>query len=156
MNKDRNKAVPASYLLLRKGEEILLMRRKGSGYYDGWYSVPAGHVEAGELSIDALLRETKEELGITLDKDDVRLVHTMYRTKHDETGDRADLFFEATKWTGEITNTEPHKCDDIQWFPLDALPENMMHHVRVAIKSVEHGVAYSELGLDRIVRNPSI
>src|SRR3989338_5936786 len=114
MPKERNNAVPASYLILRKGKEILFMRRKGSGYYDGWYSVPAGHVEAGELPVDALLRETKEELGITLDKNDARLVHTMYRTKHDETGDRADLFFKVAKWAGEITNAEPHKCDDIK------------------------------------------
>ena len=153
--RDRNKAVPASYLLLRKGDGILLMRRKGSGYYDGWYSVPAGHVEAGELPIDALVRETKEELGITLDKDDIRLVHTMYRTKHNETGDRVDLFYISTRWNGEIANTEPHKCDDIQWFSVSALPENMMHHVRAAIESVENGVTYSELGLDRIVQNPS-
>jgi len=155
MPKERNKAVPASYLILRKGHEILLMRRKGSGYYDGWYSVPAGHVEAGELPIEALLRETKEELGIVLDKNGVRLIHAMYRTKHDETGDRVDLFFEATKWDGEITNAEPHKCDDIKWFPLNALPENMMHHVREAIGDIESGVGYSELDLDRIVQNPS-
>lgn len=155
MTKDRNKSVPASYLLLRKGEKILLMRREGSGYYDGWYSVPAGHVEAGELPIDALVRETKEELGIILGNNDVRLVHTMYRTKHDETGDRVDLFFEAAKWTGEITNTEPHKCDDVRWFSIDSLPKNIMHHVREAIENIENGISYSELGLDRIVRNPS-
>ena len=155
MPKDRNKAVPASYLLLRKGEDILLMRRKGSGYYDGWYSVPAGHVEDGELPVDALLRETKEELSITIDKNDVRLVHTMYRTKHDETGDRIDLFFVSTKWEGEITNAEPHKCDDIRWFSIENLPENIMHHVREVIENVENGVAYSELSLDRIAQSPS-
>ena len=155
MSKERNKTVPASYLLLRKGKEILLMRRKGSGYYDGWYSVPAGHVEAGELPMDALMREIKEELSIILDKDDIRLIHTMYRTKHDETGDRVDFFFAATKWAGEITNTEPHKCDDIRWFALDTLPENMMHHVKEAIENVGNGINYSELGLDRISRNPS-
>ena len=131
------------------------MRRKGSGYYDGWYSAPAGHVEAGELPMDALMREIKEELSIIFDKDDIRLIHTMYRTKHDETGNRVDLFFTATKWAGEITNTEPHKCDDIRWFAIDALPENMMHHVKEVIENVENGISYSELGLDRVVSNPS-
>ena len=155
MSKERNKTVPASYLLLRRGNEILLMRRKGSGYYDGWYSVPAGHVEAGELPMNALIREIKEELSIVLDKDDIRLVHTMYRTKHDETGDRVDFFFAATRWAGEITNREPHKCDDIRWFAIDALPKNMMHHVKGAIENMESGIGYSELGLDRVVRNPS-
>jgi len=153
--RDRNKAVPASYLILQQGNKILLMRRQGSGYYDGWYSVPAGHVEEGELLTDCLIRETKEELGIDLDKKDIRLVHTMYRTKHDETGDRADYFFLVTKWHGEPRICEPRKCDDIRWFSREALPENMMHHVREAVECVGKGVSYSELGRDRIPQNPS-
>ena len=92
MKKERNKAVPAVYLVLKKGDEILLMRRQGSGYYDGWYSVPAGHVEEGELPLEGLIRETTEELGIDLNPKYIHLVHTMYRTKHDKTGDRTDLF----------------------------------------------------------------
>ena len=124
MQKERNKAVPAVYLFLRKGDEILLMRRQGSGYYDGWYSVPAGHVEAGELPLEGLVREIVEELGIVIDPKDIKLVHTMYRTKHDETGDRVDLFFLSTKWSGEIRIMEPDKCDNIEWFPISALPEN--------------------------------
>lgn len=153
--KDRNKAVPAVYLILRRGREVLLMRRQGSGYYDGWYSVPAGHVEAGELPMDCLIREAKEELGIDFDKSDIRCVHTMYRTKRDETGDRADYFFTATKWQGEPSIRESSKCDDLRWFPIAALPGKMMHHVKEAVEHIENGVVYSELGLDRIVKNPS-
>jgi len=152
---ERNKAIPAAYLLLRRGNELLLMQRQGSGYYDGWYSVPAGHVEAGELPVDCLVRETKEELGIDVDKSDVRFAHAMYRTKHDETGDRADYFFTAAKWQGEPSIREASKCDDLRWFPIDALPENTMHHVQEAVEHIENGVAYSELGVDRIVKNPS-
>lgn len=151
MSKERNKAVPAVYLFLKKGEEILLMQRQGSGYYDGWYSVPAGHVEAGELPIDGLVREVSEELGITIDPKDTHLIHIMYRTKHDETGDRFDLFFVADKWQGEINNTEPHKCSEIGWFQTNKLPENMMHHVKTALQNFENGVLYSELNLEHIV-----
>ena len=155
MSKERNKAIPAVYLFLKKEEKILLMRRQGSGYYDGWYSVPAGHVEAGELPLGGLVREVAEELGITIDPKDAHLVHTMYRTDHDETGDRVDLFFEAIKWSGEITNAEPHKCDDIRWFPMKALPEKIMHHVRDALRNIENGVSYSELDIEHITLNPS-
>ncbi len=150
MPKQRNKAVPAVYLILKKGDNILLMRRQGSGYYDGYYLVPAGHVEAGELPIEGLVRETSEKLGITINPNDAHLAHTMYRTKHDETGDRADLFFIVEKWSGEIKNIEPNKCDDIRWFPIKNLPENMMHHVREAIQNIEKGIIYSELGVGYI------
>jgi len=153
--KERNKAVPAVYVFLKKGDTILLMRRRGSGYYDGWYSIPAGHVEAGELPFKALEREVKEEVGIELDKEHTTFAHSMYRTKHDETGDRVDYFYVSTQWKGEPTICEPHKCDDMQWFPLQALPENLMHHVREALQRIERGELYSELGIDQIVQNPS-
>ncbi len=156
MSFSRSKAVPASYLILEKEGRILLMRRQNSGYYDGWYSVPAGHVEEGELPIDCLIRETEEEIGIKLEKENIKPAHAMYRTKHDETGDRADYFFVATKWDGEPVIAEPHKCDEMRWFPKDALPENLMHHVRDAIESIACGEVYSELGMDRIVLNPNI
>lgn len=131
------------------------MRRKGSGYYDGWYSVPAGHVEAGELPVAGLIREVVEELGITIETENANLAHTMYRIKHDETGDRVDLFFTVSKWSGNISNTEPHKCDDIQWFPVDALPKNTMHHVKDALQNIENGILYSELDLEHITLNPT-
>jgi len=152
---DRNQAVPASYLILKDNDKVLLARRVNTGYYDGYYSIPAGHIEAGELPIDALLREVKEEIGIDVVRDSVSLAHTMYRTKHDPTGDRADYFFVATEYKGNIENKEPHKCDDIQWFPLDELPEKTMHHVRDAIEAIEKGIIYSELGMDKITKNPN-
>lgn len=145
MTKERKKATPAVYLFLRKGVEILLGRRQNSGYYDRWYSVPAGHVEFGELPIGGLIREMKEELDITINSKDLRLVHIMYRAKHDETGERLDLFFEAKKWSGEIKINEPHKCDDLRWFPVKKLPKNMMHHVKMALENVRKGIFYSEI-----------
>lgn len=150
--KERNKAVPAVYLVLQKGHDVLLMRRQGSGYYDGWYSIPAGHVEAGELPLDSVIRESEEELGIRMVKKDLKLVHTLYRTKSDESGDRADYFFVATQWGGEPSIREPKKCDDIKWFSLDGLPENTMHYVRDVLGYVRDGISYSEFGLDRIVK----
>ncbi|MBI2426553.1 MAG: NUDIX domain-containing protein [Candidatus Kerfeldbacteria bacterium] len=151
----RNRAVPASYLILRRGRnEILLMRRKGSGYYDGWYSVPAGHVDKGELPKQCIIREMKEELGIDLAMDDVELAHTMYRTATDETGDRAEYFFITEMWTGVPKICEPKKCDDLRWFPITALPEQMIHHVRDAVGCIEKGIVYSEYTRDRIPPKP--
>ena len=151
---ERNRATPAVYLLLQRGGEILLMRRKGS-YYNDWYTVPAGHVEAGELPTEALARETKEEVGITINPNDVQLAHTMYRTKHDETGDRVDLFYSVKSWSGEIANMEPEKCSEIGWFSRTSLPEKLMHHVGRAILDIEKGVSTSELSLEEVALNPT-
>ncbi len=152
--KERHKVTPASYLILRKGDEILLMLRQNTSYYDGWYTVPSGHVEEGESPIDAVIRETKEEIGLDLDRASIKHALTMYRVGT-ETGDRADYFFKVTNWQGEPINAEPMKCVEIGWFSIRSLPENLMHHVKDALECIEKHISYSELGLDRVVKNPS-
>lgn len=155
MANERHKAVPAVYLILKKANHILLIRRKNTGYFDGWYTCPSGHVEEGELPLEALARESLEEVGISIDTNKAKLVHTMYRTKHDPTGDRADYFFELNEWQGEIINAEPTKCDDLQWFDLDALPKNLIPHERLAIENFKKDITYSQLGIDDVVLNPN-
>ncbi len=98
--KIRNKPVPAVYILLEKEGKILLGRRMNTGYQDGNYQVPAGHVEEGELPTEAIIREAKEEVNVDLSLNDLELVHVEYRPKHDPSGDRIDLFFKAKKWGG--------------------------------------------------------
>jgi len=71
MHKDRNKSIPAAYMIFRKERKILLGRRQNTTYYDGWYGVPAGHVDTGELPLSAGIREAKEEIGIDIDPKDV-------------------------------------------------------------------------------------
>ena len=47
---------------------VLLSRRYQTGWHDGEYSVPAGHVEAGETVTQAALREAREEVGLELSR----------------------------------------------------------------------------------------
>ncbi len=145
---ERNKATTAVYLLLRKDDKVLIARRCNTGYEDGNYQVPAGHIDAGELPTEAMIREAKEEVGIDLKKEDLKLVHVSFRPKHDETGDRVDYFFEAVRWSGQVIIAEPEKCDDLCWVKPTELPENVTPHVRVAIECTERGEVFSELGID--------
>lgn len=142
--KERHKAVPAVYLILKKDDQILIARRCNTGYQDGNYHVPSGHVEEGELPIEALIREAKEEIGITLESSNVNFAHMLYRLREDQTGERVDLFFTAEHWSGEVKNMEPNKCDDIIWVATSNLPENFTPYVRAVIGHILQGVLYSE------------
>ncbi len=148
-------AVPAVYLIAKREEKILLMRREGSGYFDGWYGLPAGHVEKGELPMQTLVRESQEEAGIAIDATRTRLAHAMYRTAHDATGDRVDYFFETDAWEGEPRIMEPHKCSDVLWAPLTDLPQNTVPSVRDALDAVRRGKIYSELDRAHTIPSPS-
>ncbi len=136
--------VGASYLFLIKDNKILLQRRFQTGFEDGNYGVPAGHLDGGETAREGGAREIREEIGIEIQPEDLQVVHVMHRrAAHDE---RFDFFLAAETYTGTITNNEPHKCDDLQFFPLDNLPENMVDYVRVAILHYQSGTLYSEYG----------
>jgi 8-oxo-dGTP pyrophosphatase MutT (NUDIX family) len=144
-SKDRFKLIPSVYLLLRSKGKILLLRRANTGYQDGTYSLIAGHLDGDELGTEGMMREAKEEAGITVLAKDLRLVHTAHRLSRNQVGqERVDLFFEATKWEGKIVNNEPEKCDDLSWFDVDNLPHQMLPFIRLVIEDVENGINYSE------------
>jgi 8-oxo-dGTP diphosphatase len=134
----------AVHLFLIKNGKILLLRRANTGYEDGNYSVPAGHIDGGESASSAMIREAREEAGITLISEHLDVIHVMHRIKDNE--ERIDFFFSASQWQGEIVNAEPDRCDDLSWFHLNELPENIIPYVRSALEKSGRGLAYSEFG----------
>lgn len=142
MAKERFKIIPAAYLILIKDNKILLSRRYNTGYRDGEYSFPAGHLNGNETFKQAMVREAKEEIGVILAAADLELVHTMNRRIPDN--ERIDLFFTAKKWQGEPKIMEPEKCDDLNWFGLNNLPRNIIPCIKQAIDSVLNNIIYSE------------
>lgn len=144
MAKERHQNVPASYLVLIKDNKILLQRRFNTGYEDGKYSMVAGHVDEGENFTEAIIREAKEEAGVELKAEDLKVVHVMHRKSIDS--ERVDVFFIADKWGGEIKNREPHKCDDLSWFDLNDIPQNAIPYIKQAVDCIKNKIFYSEQG----------
>lgn len=141
---ERFKLISAVHLFLIKDDKILLLRRKNTGYEDGNYSVPAGHLDGNEPATHAMARESLEEAGITINPKDLQVVHAMHRlTPKDE---RVDFFLITDKWVGQPIITEPEKCDDLSWFAIDSLPDNIIPYVRSAIENYQKKVYYSEFG----------
>jgi 8-oxo-dGTP pyrophosphatase MutT (NUDIX family) len=136
----------AVFLIPRRKNEILLLRRYNTGWHDGEYSLVSGHIDGQESFTAALCREAREEAGITIAPKDVRCVHVMNRHDTDDHKEYVDMYFEASTWEGEITNMEPGKCDDLRWFPTGALPRNVVPAVRYALEQCRDGVSYSEYG----------
>jgi 8-oxo-dGTP diphosphatase len=140
---DRFKVIVAVHLFLIKDNRILLTRRFNTGWSDGLYSVPAGHVEPGETVTQALIREAEEEVGIEIKSKDLEVAHVMHRLSDSE---RVDFFLTAQAWTGEPEIKEPDKCDHLRWVSLTKLPKNTIPYIRFALNEIRSGRTYSELG----------
>lgn len=84
MKKERPKLIPTAYLVLVRENKILLSRRFNTGFMDGMYSFPAGHLRDDyETLIEAVVREAREEIGVEIDVADLELVHVMHRKQRD-------------------------------------------------------------------------
>ena len=136
--------IGSAYLFLIKDKQILLQRRFNTGFEDGNYGVPAGHLDGGETARAGCAREIREEIGVTIEPEDLTVVHVMHRKAAKD--ERIDFFMTASVYEGEIVNNEPDKCDDLSWFPLNNLPLNMVEYVQVALQNYLKDVMYSEYG----------
>lgn len=146
MTQARFQVVPAAYLVLRRhgsrGEEVLLQRREGTTYMDGWWAcAAAGHVEPGESVVAAGVREAREELGLDLRESDLEPLATLHRTcaTHDPLEERFDIFFGVRRWEGEPRIGEPDKAAELGWFPLDDLPDRVVPHERTVLEALRAG-----------------
>lgn len=131
------------HLFFIRAGQILLSRRFQTGYMDGYYSVPAGHLEGDEPVRLAGVREASEETGLEIDPGQMEFAGVFHRREGDE---RVDFFFRVVDWPGQPVNREPQKCDDLRWFDLQALPQNTVPYVRQAIANLRRGVFFEEYG----------
>jgi ADP-ribose pyrophosphatase YjhB (NUDIX family) len=136
--------VPAVHLLLLKDRRVLLARRANTGYEDGKWSVPAGHLDGGESVRQAAVREASEEVGAELDLGNVRFAHVMHRRKPDE--ERVDFFVLCERWVGPVRIAEPEKCTELTWATATDLPYDTIPYVRHGIERALAGDPYSEFG----------
>ncbi len=131
------------HLLFLRQDQILLLRRFNTGYRDGEYSVPAGHLDGGETVMSAAAREAREEVGVKIGMSDMIFSSVMHRIEGDE---RIDFFVHAHKWQGEPFNAEPDKCDDLCWADINKLPANTVPYVRRALENHLSNIRFDEFG----------
>ena len=155
MYKDHYRALSAVFPIILKdvnGKKcILLHKRANTGYMDGmWDTAGSGHVDRGETATQAVVRECKEELGIRVEMCDVRFAHLSHNV--DSCGEETyyNIYFFIERFEGTPHIMEPEKCDGLDWFVVDKLPENMIPVRRADILCGMGDVRYSEYVDERI------
>lgn len=131
------------HLFFFRGDQLLMIRRFNTGFADGKYSVPAGHLDGGETVIAAARREALEEVGVRIEAQDIEFSGVMHRLDGEE---RVDFFVKVHRWDGEPFNAEPDKCDEIRWVDLNDLPANTVPYIRQAIRNYRQGTRFDEFG----------
>ena len=142
--KERLALVPYVALLLRQEQKILLIRRCNTGDCDGFYACAGGKIDGNESATQALIREAYEEIGIILKKEHLKIVHVLHSKRDIE--EAIGFFIEATIWENNPCLMEPDKCDDVIWFDIDSLPQNLFPGLKQVLEMLDKNIFYSEYG----------
>jgi len=130
--------MPGSYprvgvggVVMEDGKVLLLLRQKEPEA--GTWSLPGGRVEFMERLEDAVVRELREELGITVEVESLVCV-----TNHivpDENAHWVSPAYRVRRISGVPQNLEPGKTAAVEWFSLSNLPVNLSISARSALAS---------------------
>ncbi|MBI2032672.1 MAG: NUDIX domain-containing protein [Candidatus Levybacteria bacterium] len=146
MNKDRFKLIAAVSIILVRDDKVFLIRRQNTGWGDGQYCLPGGHLEGNETAKEAAIREAKEETGVSIKHRDLIFFNISHVIT---TSERIHIYFYATRWKGEAINNEKDKGDHADWFSLNKLPKNTLKISRAALNLYKKSIPYSEFGWNR-------
>jgi 8-oxo-dGTP diphosphatase len=120
-------------LIINNKNETLLMKRGPMSKNEiGFWSKPGGSVEFGEKVENAIKREIKEELDI-----EIELIKFLDYTDHiikSENQHWIAFNYLAKIIKGEPKIMEPDKHDEIKWFSLDDLPDNITQTTKEPIE----------------------
>jgi 8-oxo-dGTP diphosphatase len=134
-NNGRLKVVPAVFVAIINDGAVLLLRRANTNWMDGYYDLPAGHLEDREHLKDGALRELREEAGIKVASKDLKLIH-IHQNHHIPDAPHYGYIFQADTWEGEPKIMEKDKCDDMKFFSLNSLPDKITPYVKEALEKL--------------------
>lgn len=93
----------------------------------------------------SFVRELQEELSIEVEEVHIKIVHIAHRISDDRT--YFNIFAEIEKYKGEIKNTEPSKCSELQYLnPHEA--SDIVAFNREVLDFIEEAI-YSSQQFDR-------
>jgi 8-oxo-dGTP diphosphatase len=109
--------------VLREGDRVLLCHRSaGRRWYPDVWDLPGGHVEQGEDPKGSLVRELREELGITVSEPSGPPMREIRTATFDM------LIWLVDRWTGTPVNAAPEEHDAVAWFETSDLDRLRLAH----------------------------
>lgn len=134
-------------MIIEKNNKILFLKRHNISFH-GFWCLPTGKIEENESPLQAIIRETKEEVGVEVNPSLATIVasnvpniynpNLMYKD--------VNLFFLCKEFKHNPINMEPNKHIEMEWFNVESLPNPILDVVRQGIFQYSKGINYGDLG----------
>ncbi|MEU6992498.1 NUDIX domain-containing protein [Streptomyces sp. NPDC046465] len=123
--------------IVRRDGDILLGLRANC-FGAGTWGLPGGHLEPNESLRGAARRELAEETGIrALDLRVACVTDPDPAANH-----HMQIGVEVTDYTGDVHVREPDRCERWQFWPLDALPDDLFISSVGVLRSFRNGTLH--------------
>jgi 8-oxo-dGTP diphosphatase len=124
MESARDRACVGAVLVRERGDRgdalplvLLGRRRAGREFYPGVWDVLGGHLEPGETAEQALVRELREEAGVT-----PTAWESLGEFREPLPGGDGSVvlrLYVVTAWNGTPRNRSPEEHSEVSWFAVD-------------------------------------
>ena len=121
-------AKPCACALVTNEKEQLLLIKRASEPWKGYWDIPGGFCNPGEHPISAAERETLEETGLSVRV--TGFVGIWLAPYDDPTTDELpketmDIFYNAALVRSEVADPDPAEVEKLGWFSSEDLPSNI-------------------------------
>jgi len=132
--------------------KVLLVKRKKTGFMDGYYATPGGHVDPKETIKGAAVRELREETGLVIKEEDLELFHIL-QDENIAPKNYISFRFLVRRWSGTPKLCEPDKSEDVGFFDIKN-PPNLSPYVKLDLEVMKNpGVTFSRAEKGEFYKN---
>ncbi len=128
-------------VVINQKGQVLIGKRKG---FAAKYSIPGGHLDAGETFEVGAVREVKEETGMNIKDPKVIAVTNNLETFRETGKHYVSVILLAKTFSDEPRVMEPEKCETWLWCDPAQLPEPHFDASSLAVKCYREGKLYAQ------------
>lgn len=122
--------IGACVIVINRENRILLGKRKNA-FRAGKYGLPGGRLNKGEKLLECVARELKEETNLHGKEFEFVGVTKEFQVEHNF--NFIQFVYTCRVYDGNLTNTEPEKCEGWEWYSINNLPSNLLEGHKWAI-----------------------
>ena len=128
-----------------KNELLIQKRSETKKVYPGMWAITGGAVDSGELPIQALYREVKEELGITITPEETELLLSIPRIY-----DFVDIYLVKKDINLKNITMQPEEVQDVKWISINEfntllkenkIPSSISFYSEFALKLIQRRIS---------------